>query len=118
MKLFGQTLVITLIGFAVITGILIARGISRRTEESRNLLLTVSSDDAQKLDLPRLIDVLSRHCTMTNLRRFDESQEGMEASFMVDFKEPEDFASAKNELMAIGGKSTQVTFLDNKGIQL
>ena len=55
---------------------------------------------------------------MTNLRRFDESQSETEVTFMVDFKGVEDLSSAKNELMAIGGESTRVTFLDNKGIQL
>jgi hypothetical protein len=109
---------VTLIGFSVLTGILIVRGISRRTEESRNLLLTVSSDDPQKLELPRLIDVLSKYCTMTNLRRFDESQGEVEVTFMVDFRRAEDLLSVKNELMAIGGESTRITFLDNQGIQL
>ena len=50
---------ITLIGFAVLSGVLITRGITRRSEEGRNLLITFSSDSPQKVELSQLIKVLS-----------------------------------------------------------
>ena len=55
---------------------------------------------------------------MANLRRFDESKDEVEITFMVDFKKPEDIVAVKKELMTIGGDSTRITFLDNQGIQL
>jgi hypothetical protein len=109
---------ITLIGFAVLSGVLITRGITRRSEEGRNLLITFSSDSPQKVELSQLIKVLTAHCTMANLRRFDESKDQVEVTFMVDFNKPKDIAAVKKELMAIGGDSTRITFLDNQGIQL
>jgi hypothetical protein len=114
----ANQIAITLIGFTVLSGILIARGITRRSEEGRNLLITVSSDAPQKFELSQLIKVLTTHCAMANLRRFDESKDEVEVTFMVDFKEPEDVAAVKKELMVIGGDSTRITFLDNQGIQL
>jgi hypothetical protein len=109
---------ITIIGFAVLSGVLITRGITRRSEEGRNLLITISSDAPKKIELSQLIKVLTAHCSMANLRRFDESKDEMEVTFMVDFKRPEDITLVKNELMTLSGDSTRITFLDNQGIQL
>jgi hypothetical protein len=109
---------VTLIGFTVLSGILITRAFTRRHEEGRNLLITVSSDDPQKVELSELIKILTANCTMANLRRFDESKSQVEVTFMVDFKKPKDLETVKKELMTSCGDSTRITFLDNQGIQL
>jgi len=106
---------ITLIGFVIIMAIIRFKSSAHRSDESENLYLTVSSHNPVKLDLDAIIKTLEQNCSMVNMKRFDETKEQLEASFLVAFDSIEQLNKAKTELQR-QGESVRITFLDNKGI--
>jgi hypothetical protein len=107
--------IITLIAFFIIMGTICLKRFSTKTEENHNLYLTVNSHNPQKVELSEIIDVLHRHCAVVNLKRFDESNEMLEASFFVEYENFSRLNDSKSELEKLGD-SVKITFLDNKGI--
>ncbi|MDZ7291268.1 MAG: DUF4956 domain-containing protein [candidate division KSB1 bacterium] len=107
---------ITLVGFAIIAGITWLRNYSHKTAEPQNLYLTVSSHNPHKVELKEIVDTLKKHCSMVDLKRFDESNELLEASFLVEFDDLAQLEESKASLIKLSD-SVKITFLDNKGIR-
>lgn len=107
--------VITLVGFLFIAGILSARNFSHRPEQDHNLYVTVNSHNPRKADLRDIVDILQSHCASTNLKRIDESNEELEATFLVEFDSFAQLNASKTELQKLGD-SVRITFLDNNGV--
>ncbi len=107
--------VISLIGFALIAGIILLLKWSSRSEANQNLYLTVSSHNPGKVELQNLIEVLSVHCNAVSLRRFDDSKEILEAAFLVGFAGFPQLEATRTDLQELGD-GIKVTFLDNKGL--
>ena len=82
-----------------------------KPKENQNLHLTVSSHNPGKVSLKQIVAILDSHCSSVNLKRFDETNEILEASFLVDFEEYEQLEKVKNELSEVS-KSVKITFLD------
>jgi len=107
--------VVTLVAFVIIVGIIFLKNISYKLEESSNLYLTVSSNDPKKIGIDKVIEVLKKHCSSINLKRFDETQEMFEASFLIEFADFYRFKNIKEELQKLHD-SINITFLDNRGM--
>jgi hypothetical protein len=102
---------------AMVAGILII-GIVRlfhTREADVNLHLSVASGNPEKVDLEAIMDTLDTHCAKLKLLRFDESDEAMEASFLVEFRALEKLQEARRALKTLS-PSLEITFLDNQGI--
>lgn len=106
---------ITVIAFFIIVGIICLKKFSHRFQDHQNLYLTVSSDDPERLDLDSVVQILKKHCIAINIKRFDETKEALEASFLVEFKGFDNMKEARQELRRLKD-SIKITFLDNKGI--
>jgi len=106
---------ITVIAFFIIIAIICLKKFSHKFQDNQNLYLTVSSQDSQKIDLDSIVRVLKKHSLGLNMKRFDETKEALEASFLVEFKDFEDLKEAREELRKLKD-SIKITFLDNKGI--
>ncbi len=106
--------VITIVAFLVISLIALVGNYARRHKQRENLHLTVASNQPEKITLERIVETLKEHCTLVNLRRFDETADTVEATFLVEFM---DFAHANSGKTALQklGDSVRVTFLDNTG---
>ena len=61
------------------------------------------------------MDVLQKTCLGVNLKRFDETNKFIEASFLIEFHNFEQLNEAKNALQKLND-SIKINFLDNKGI--
>jgi len=107
--------VITVVAFFVIVGIICLKKFSHKYQDNQNLYLTVSSQDSQKIDLDTIVQILKKHCVGLNMKRFDETKEAMEASFLVEFRDFSNLKEAREELRKLKD-SIKITFLDNKGI--
>lgn len=107
---------ITLVVFALIVAFIWVRSRSKKAEERQNLLLTVSSHNPRKAELSEIVGVLGKHCSKANLKRFDETKEALEASFLVEFDGFPQLEASRLDLKALGD-SVRITFLDNKGIE-
>jgi len=106
---------ITIIAFLIITGFIMLTKYAKKSDDSSNLHLTISSSHAPKDYLDNIIKKLNQNCTSVNMKRVDETKEIMEASFLVEFSDYDQFKKTKAELQALND-STKITFMDNKGI--
>jgi hypothetical protein len=106
---------ITVIALAVAILVLGIMRLFRGRQADFNLHLTVSSDNPGKVELETILDTLKPHCSQMKLMRFDETENGQETSFLVEFRSMDHFKEAKSALRALS-ESLTITFLDNKGI--
>lgn len=107
--------VITLIAFAIIALIIWLRSFSRKSEENQNLYLTISSHNPRKVELKEIVDTLKKYCPEISLKRFDENKEMLEASFLVEFDDFQQFEQCKSSLQSCND-TIKITFLESKGI--
>jgi hypothetical protein len=106
---------ITVISLAVAVIVLGVMRLFRGRQADFNLHLTVSSQRTHQVELEAILEALKPHCAQLKLMRFDESERGMESSFLVEFRSMEQFKAAKKDLRALA-EDLSITFLDNKGI--
>jgi hypothetical protein len=106
---------ITLAAFPVIVAVIVIKNYSHGLTDHQHLYLSVSSSHPQKIRLEQLVETLRKHSLAVNLKRFDETKEELEASFLVEFDDFERLKETKAELRKLDD-SVKVTFLDNKGV--
>lgn len=106
---------ITLLAFAIITAVLILKNRTLPKRVTHNYNLTVSSPKDSTVTLDQIVEILSKTSSRLNLRRFDESREALEASFLVEFANFSELSETRNSLNKLNNQ-LQITFLDNKGI--
>lgn len=107
--------IITLVAFAVICGIVILRKHYHSPEDNRNLYLTIAAHNPHKIKLEQIVETLKKCCSAVDMKRFDETKDILEASFLIEFENFEQLQTAKSELQKLSD-SIKITFLDNKGI--
>ena len=105
---------ITVIAFSIIMAIIGLKNLSFKSEENQNLYLTVNSHNPGKVELHEIVDILNNYCSAVNLKRFDETNEMLETSFLVEFKNFSQLEDSKTELQKLS-ESVKITFLDNRG---
>ncbi len=106
---------ITVVAFVIITGILWVKYSSHGSKDSQNLFLTVTSRNPHKTELSQVVDTLKKHCSDVSLKRFDESSDALEASFMVAYSDFNQLNDSKASLRNLND-SMKITFLDNSGV--
>lgn len=106
---------ITVTAFVVIVLVIWLKNLTHKEEDTQNLHLTVSANNAKSIDLEEIIDVLDKNCSAVSLKRFDEANDLVEASFIVEFDNIEQLKIIKSELQNIDD-SIKITFLDTKSM--
>lgn len=113
---FGaDQMLITLSAFVFIIGVIIIKSISKKREDYQNLHLTITTHNPKKIELGKIIEILKKNCLSVNLKRFDETKEMLETSFLVEFENIEQLNKSKAELQE-HNDSVRITFLDNKSM--
>ena len=102
---------LTLVGFGVIAGILVARRLTAPSRDRQNLHLSVAAHADPLPSLPSVVEALQRNCRRVNLRRCDESRGSLEASFLVELEGLEDLERCKSALRALD-PAMKITFLE------
>jgi uncharacterized membrane protein YhiD involved in acid resistance len=82
----GQALV-TIVAFAIITGVLAVRHAFHRAADQSNLYLTVHTANPGSLSAQDVLRTVGESGGTASLKRLDESQEAFEASFLVSFRD-------------------------------
>lgn len=103
---------ITASGFAFIALVIIARGLIKKNEKNGNFFITISSSN-KLLELDKLTEILSKHCTKAELRRIDDSDNSTEIVLLVEFSHPDNIQMTRNELHSIDDK-IDITLFENK----
>jgi uncharacterized membrane protein YhiD involved in acid resistance len=105
---------LTIISFFVIICIIwLTKMLSKNNELKENLYLTIASPN-DKLNIDQVVDVLDKHCDKIDLKRFDNSQESFEASFLVEFPSVSNLSNIEKDIHKIS-PDIKISFLDNKG---
>lgn len=106
----------TLVAFVVIVGVLIGhRMIVRSSDDKHNLHLTLQTSQPKQTKLETIVKTLKANCKAVNLKRFDETSDGLEASFLVEFDSFDQLNRAKTALQGLDN-TIKISFLDNRGI--
>lgn len=106
---------ITSISFVLITIFILLKGLLLNKNDRENLHLTVSSYNPTRVGLDKIIEELKIHCEKINLKRYDENDQIIEASFLVELKNYKALTETKDKLKGID-PSISISFLDNKGV--
>ena len=102
---------VTIIGFFIIIAFIWLRRGFTKVDETPNLHLTITSTPHKKVTLDSIVQVLESSCEAVRLRRFDETKDILEASFVVEYEDFEQMKNCKTELQKLDD-SIRITFLE------
>jgi uncharacterized membrane protein YhiD involved in acid resistance len=104
---------ITAVGFGFLAVFVVARHKLQAREEGHNLQLTLACEGAERMSLERMLSTVKQHCPEVSLKRFDESQDVLEASLIVQFPDVQKLEHCRNALREID-RSVTISFLDSR----
>ena len=78
----GQTS-LTVASFAVIISLILLRSLWGKPRSFENLHLTVTNPQSVETSLKQVVETLQEICNRSDLRRFNEGERGLEASFLI-----------------------------------
>ena len=61
------------------------------------------------------MEALKSHCSKIKLLRFDENDDVLEMSFLIEFRKVSNLNAARQAILNLSDR-VDITFLDNKGI--
>lgn len=102
--------ILTVAGFFVICGIIIVNSKVSKPAGGQNLYLTVSGNTSG-ISLRQIMDVLKKYCISVRLKRSDENENRMEASFLVEYDSVNELEKTKADLKTLS-PSMSVSFID------
>jgi len=107
----GQV-VVTVIASLILFAIVWVRFLLTRNKNNfQNLFLTVNASP-KNLEFDQITELVKKHFSRSQLKRFDESENSLEASFYIDVKKVDKIQEFKKDIDAIS-KSVNVAFVDN-----
>ena len=107
--------ILALIGFSVITVVLVLRHFFTPRTEQENLFLKVKGATTSEKTLQQISDILSDCCTSVKLKRYDLLNETFESSFLVAFRHLSDLTTAQERLQNEVAP-TLVSVMDSEGL--
>ena len=106
--------IIVLVAFAILEAILWSRYFLTRQSEKQNLFFTISSNSPGSIRLSDIMNVVKNNFGAAELRRFDETKDMIEASFLIESSGPSNLQNCKKQLNSLSD-DVKVMFIDNKG---
>ncbi len=107
---------LTTVAFAIICGLIVIKNTVKSKQGHPNLFLTISSEQGAKIALDDVVGTLKSHCSSIDIKRFDETKDLIEATFVVEYTDFDKLQSSKTALRELDS-GMKITFLDNKTIQ-
>jgi len=104
---------VVLVAFVVFMAILWGRFFFQKKESVDSMFLNIDSDVKDGVSLDQVTPLLKAHFKKHQLKRFDEQNESVEMSFIVEAKKPEDLEKFRTELRGTYPNSN-LAFLDRK----
>ena len=106
--------IIVLVAFAILEAILWSRYFLTRKSDKQNLFFTISSNSPGTIRLSDIMNVVKNNFGAAELKRFDETKDMIEASFLIESSRPDNLQSCKEQLNGLSN-DVKVMFIDNKG---
>ncbi|MBC8321059.1 MAG: DUF4956 domain-containing protein [Bacteroidetes bacterium] len=107
----NQTMVV-IEAFAIAMVIIWARYFLSRKSTNQNLYLNFSAK-AGEVELEQVVDIVKHEFGKFHLKRYDENDQVIEASFVVDSPKPEKLQSFTKSISKLGS-NTRVSFVESK----
>ncbi len=107
----NQTVVV-IVAFAVAMMMIWARYFISGKSKHQNLYLNLSAKTGE-IELNQIVDIVKQVFGKFHLKRYDENNEIIETSFMVDSPKPEKLQSFKNSISKLG-KNIRISFIESK----
>ncbi len=111
----ANQVMVTVVAFGIISLLIIAaHRLSQIKTDDKNINLTIHSSN-KKVTLKTIIDILTKHSSSINLRRFDETPDEMEVALMITFNDLSQLSKGKDALKKVDSK-LKFSFIENKAI--
>jgi uncharacterized membrane protein YhiD involved in acid resistance len=107
--------VITLLSMVVVIALIGLVRLFKQTQADANMHMEISSRNPNKVEMPQVMQVLEKCCSKLKLLRYDENEELLEMSFIVEFEHTSDLNKVRSALNELS-PNLKISFLDNKGI--
>ena len=107
--------IITIIAFILIALVIIFQGKLNWRSKPQNLHLTINSSNVEIVDIEKIVQQLEENCAGIKLQRYDFNKNMVEASFLIEFNNYDQFRLTKTSLQSLDD-SVNFTFLDDRGI--
>ncbi len=104
---------ITLVASLTIMSLIILRRHGQRTEQNKFTFLSISSQAGKKFSLEKITKILSDSCLSVDLKRFDETNDALEAVFYVEFADFNSLELTRRKLTE-EDDTLKISFLDNR----
>jgi len=104
----------TIIGFLFVSAIIIGKNIlyKKAEYENQNLIFSISVLNPKKDYMNRIVDTLKKHTDKASLKRFDENEDVLEISFIIETQNYNKIDAAKTELQTQFDNLT-ISLIDN-----
>ena len=106
---------VTITGFALITGFFILGRFKASKSDDQNLYLSIAIDNPLKEQTEKVIGILNKYCVAVKVKRIDSQKDIYEGAFLVEFKDFSLFEQCQGEIMEISD-TARLTLLDNKAL--
>jgi len=103
---------ITTVAFLIMIALIWIRYVVDGKVKTHNLFFTVTGNAAE-VNLTKISEVVTKYFGMHDLKRFDEQDEKIEASFMIEATKTDSIEQCKKELQEVS-KNIRVSFIDSK----
>jgi hypothetical protein len=110
----GQAL-LTLVALVLIVGLLALRSLVTKPSRPANLYVTIAGPSGPDLGPSRMLALLEAAGAKADLKRFDETAESVEASFVVDFSSVGGVDAVTRQLRQLN-PAIRVSCLDDRGL--
>jgi hypothetical protein len=111
----AEQILVTTIAFAVLVVVIMLRHVTKGGVPRPNLYLTVSSNGNGHIGLPKLVETISRHATRSSLKRYDETDTVLEASFLANFENVDKLNACTTQLRELS-ESVRVSLHEDRGV--
>lgn len=104
----------TIIGFIFIALFLVGKNLlyKRDAYQNQSLILTVRAKNSSKDLMVSIIEILKQYSTNVELKRFDETENNLESSYIIDVANFDNINSIKDELKN-KHENISISFIDN-----
>ena len=102
---------ITIIGFFIIVAIYVLNNFRSKKFQEYNLYLILKTDNSSNINLIEITDLLTLHCQVVDMKRFEESNNHSEIAFFLKCNNIVNFNNIKEDLNKIDSK-VEISFSD------
>ena len=103
----------TMVAFVLIGAVIALRGRFSTKKEGHHLNLIVTATKNLGVSFERICEVLQTHCKQSHMRRFEQSKEDVEATFVVAFKDFSDFEACRKSLTSLHPQ-IDISYIDHQ----